>query len=87
MPEVPKLWGASSLEGGASYFYEEHIYHERSMGSRSNIYFGRHFALLKYFTYQSVPVLAPNSKQHICRRLNLENYAILWPDFMSNLFI
>jgi D-alanyl-lipoteichoic acid acyltransferase DltB (MBOAT superfamily) len=25
-----------------------------------NIYFGRHFAWLKYFTYQLVPVLAPN---------------------------
>jgi hypothetical protein len=25
----------------------------------------RHFALLKYFTYHLVPVLAPNYKQHI----------------------
>jgi hypothetical protein len=29
------------------------------------MYFGRRFAWLKYFTYQLVPVLAPNNKQHI----------------------
>jgi hypothetical protein len=34
------------------------------MGSRQNIYFGRHFSWLKYFTYHLVPVLAPNCKQH-----------------------
>jgi hypothetical protein len=30
-----------------------------------NIYFDRHFAWLKYFSYRLVPVLAPNFKQHI----------------------
>jgi hypothetical protein len=35
------------------------------MGARKNIYFGRHFAWLKYFTYDFVPVLAPNYKQQI----------------------
>jgi hypothetical protein len=35
------------------------------MGARQNIYFGRHFAWLKYFTYHLVPVPAPNYKQHI----------------------
>jgi hypothetical protein len=34
------------------------------MGARK-IYFGRHFDWLKYFTYHSVTVLAPNYKQHI----------------------
>jgi hypothetical protein len=29
------------------------------------IYFDRHFAWLKYFTYHLVPILAPNCKQHI----------------------
>jgi hypothetical protein len=29
------------------------------------IYFGRHFAWLKYFTYHLVPVLARNYKQDI----------------------
>jgi hypothetical protein len=35
------------------------------MGTLENIYFGRHFACLKYFTYHLVPVLAPNYKQNI----------------------
>jgi hypothetical protein len=30
-----------------------------------NIYFGKHFDWLKYFTYHLVLVLAPNYKQHI----------------------
>jgi D-alanyl-lipoteichoic acid acyltransferase DltB (MBOAT superfamily) len=33
--------------------------------ARDKIYFGRHFAWLKYFTYQLVQVLAPNYEQHI----------------------
>jgi hypothetical protein len=33
--------------------------------AQGEIYFGRHFSWLKYFTYHSVPVLAPNYKQHI----------------------
>jgi hypothetical protein len=32
---------------------------------RYNMYFVRHLAWLKYFTYHLVPVLAPNCKQHI----------------------
>jgi hypothetical protein len=40
------------------------IYFERNMGARQNIYFGRHFAWLKYFTYHLVLVLATNYKQH-----------------------
>jgi hypothetical protein len=35
------------------------------MGARQNIYFERHVASLKYFTYRLGPVLAPNYKQHI----------------------
>jgi hypothetical protein len=35
------------------------------MGERQNIYFGRHFAWLRYFTYHLVTVLVPNYKQHI----------------------
>jgi hypothetical protein len=38
------------------------IYFELNMGARKNIYFGKHFACLKYFTYRSVPVLAPQYK-------------------------
>jgi hypothetical protein len=33
--------------------------------SKKNIYFDRHFAWLTYFTYDLVPVLAPNYNQHI----------------------
>jgi hypothetical protein len=35
------------------------------MGTLENIYFGRHFAWFKYFTYHLVPLLAPNYKQNI----------------------
>jgi hypothetical protein len=48
------------------------------MGARYIIYFGRHFAWLKYFTYYLVPVLAPNysiSSTFYCR-LMLEKYVI-----------
>jgi hypothetical protein len=38
------------------------------------MYFGKHFAWLKSFTYRLVPVLAPNYKQHIFHRLKLEKY-------------
>jgi hypothetical protein len=33
--------------------------------TKDKIYFGGHFAWLKYFTYLLVPVLAPNYRQHI----------------------
>jgi hypothetical protein len=55
--EVTKLWGAppggggqcwSPGGGGASCVYEGHIYFERNMGARRNIYFCRHFAWYKY---------------------------------------
>jgi hypothetical protein len=51
--------------GGASCLYEGHIYFERNMGARQKVYFDRHFAWLKYFTFLLVPVLALNHKQHI----------------------
>jgi hypothetical protein len=34
------------------------------------MYFGRHFAWLKYFAYHLVPVLAPNYKLHILSPAN-----------------
>jgi hypothetical protein len=43
------------------------IYFEMNMGARQNIYLGRHFTWLKYFTYHIllISVLAPNYKQYI----------------------
>jgi hypothetical protein len=42
-------------------------------GRMINIYFSRHFAWLKYFTYHLlVPVLAPNYKQHILSPAKVE---------------
>jgi hypothetical protein len=41
------------------------IYFERNVDARQNIYLGRHFVWLNYFTYHLVPVLALNYKQHI----------------------
>jgi hypothetical protein len=49
----------------SSCLYEGHIYFEQNMGARQNIYFGMHFAWLKYFTHRLVQILAPNYKQHI----------------------
>jgi hypothetical protein len=57
--------GAVGPLGGASCLYEGHICFERNMETRQNMYFGRHFAWLKYFIYQLVPEMAPNYKQHI----------------------
>jgi hypothetical protein len=34
-------------------------------GRKLNVYFGRHFAWLKYFSYHLVPLLAANYKQYI----------------------
>jgi len=67
--------------------YEGHIYFVLNMDARYNIYFGRHFAWLKYFTYHLVPVLAPNYKQHILSPAKVKMYVIHWLKFMSNVFI
>jgi hypothetical protein len=51
------------LPRGARIVSMRDIYFERNMGARQNMYFGRQFAWLKYFTYHLVvPVLAPNYK-------------------------
>jgi hypothetical protein len=53
------------------------------------IYIGRHFAWFKYFTCHLllVPVLAPNYKQHICRRLMLEKLVFIsWTLYQICLF-
>jgi hypothetical protein len=54
--------------------------------ARQNVYFGRHVAWLKYFTYHLVPVLAPNCKQHILWPVKVRKISIHWLNFMSNLF-
>jgi hypothetical protein len=41
------------------------------MGSIYDIYLGRHCALFKHFAYYSIPVLAPNYKQHILSPANV----------------
>jgi hypothetical protein len=62
----PSAGGALMVLGGrGSCFYEGHTYFERNMDARQHIYFRRHFAWLKHFTYQSVSILAPKYKQHI----------------------
>jgi hypothetical protein len=43
-----------SSEGSASCLYERFILNE--IWAHYKIYFGRHFAWLKYFTYRLVPV-------------------------------
>jgi hypothetical protein len=57
--------------GDASSLYEGHIYFEQNMGSIYDIYLGRHCALFKHFAYYSIPVLAPNYKQHILTPANV----------------
>jgi hypothetical protein len=71
-------WGVvGPLGGGASCLYEGHIYLGRNMSATENIYFGRHFAWLKYFTYRLVTVLAPNYKQHILSPAKLRKVSYL----------
>jgi hypothetical protein len=60
----PPEGGVGNPLGGASYLYEGHLFLTK-YGRKINIYFGKHFAWLNNFTYQLVPVLAPNYKQHI----------------------
>jgi hypothetical protein len=68
--------------------YEGHIYCERNKGAKWNIYFGRHFSWLTYFTYHLiVPVLARTTSSKFCRRLKLEKYVIHWLNLKSSLFI
>jgi hypothetical protein len=70
-PEVLKLSGPQPrgallvICGEARCLYGGHIYFERNMDAKWNIYFGKHFAWLKYFTYHLAPILVPNCKQHI----------------------
>jgi hypothetical protein len=47
------------------------------MGARYIVYFGRHFAWFKYFTYCLVPVLALNYKQHILLPANVRQVCYL----------
>jgi hypothetical protein len=56
------------LGGGASCLCEGHTYEYiliEIWTQDKNIYFGKGLAWLKYFTYQLLPVLAPNYKQHV----------------------
>jgi hypothetical protein len=52
---------------GATSLYQGCIYFEQNVDAREPIYFGRHFAGLKYLLYLLllVPVLAPNDKQQV----------------------
>jgi hypothetical protein len=54
------LWGVG---GRVDCMRDKFILNE--ICAQDNIYFGRHFARLKYITYHLVPVLAPKYKQHI----------------------
>jgi hypothetical protein len=43
---------------------------------QGKIYFGRHFAWLKYFTYHLVPVWLRTTNITFCRWIKLEKYVI-----------
>jgi hypothetical protein len=63
-----RLWregAVGTLGGGVRVVCMRNI--GRNMDAGQNTYFGRHFAWLKCFTHQLVPILAPNYKQHIFR--------------------
>jgi hypothetical protein len=80
--EVSDLWGGSGGDGavgtlgGESFLCEGHIYFERNVDSKLNIYFDIQFAWLKYFTYQLVTVLAPNYTQHILSPVKVRKASI-----------
>jgi hypothetical protein len=52
-----------------------------------NIYFDRHFAWLKYFTYHLIPVLAPNYKQLIMSPAKVRKVCYSVAELSSDLFI
>jgi hypothetical protein len=76
--DVLKLWAPERGGGGVgplrgmSCLYDGHVYLDEIW--TQNLYFGRHFAWLKYFTYHLVPVLAPNNKQHILSPVKLASF-------------
>jgi hypothetical protein len=52
--------------GGSQVVYMKNTFILNGIWAQDkNVYFGKHFACFKYFTYQLVPVLAPIYKQHI----------------------
>jgi hypothetical protein len=62
----PSGWALLVLCGDANCMHEGIlILNEIWAQDKIIIYFGRHFALLKYFTYHSVLAVAPNNNQHI----------------------
>jgi hypothetical protein len=60
----PPPEGDADPLGGTFFIWRTYLFWTK-YGRRINIYFGKHFAWLKYFTYHLVPVLTPNYKQHI----------------------
>jgi hypothetical protein len=76
VPEVPKMCPPPGTllalwEGRVVCMRYLFILDEIWTQDKIYIYFCRHFAWLKYFTYQLLPILAPNYKQH-----NLSPYKI-----------
>jgi hypothetical protein len=71
MPQVPKSVGRHHRGGGADdplgsgFFVWGTYLFKNKYWRKIKIYFGGHFAWLKYFTYYLEPLLTPNYKQHI----------------------
>jgi hypothetical protein len=64
--EVLKLWGVlGPLWGRVVCKRDIFILNEIWTQDKIYIYVSRHFSWLKYCTYHSVSILAPNYKQHI----------------------
>jgi hypothetical protein len=61
----PAFWRTVLVLWGARVVCMRGIFILNEIWAQDKIYFGKHFAWLKYFTYRLVPVLAPNYKQHI----------------------
>jgi hypothetical protein len=73
---APPWWALSVLRGLRVVCMRD-VFILKETEEQGKIYSGRHFARLKYLTYHSVPVLAPNYKQHILSLVKVRFLSVL----------
>jgi hypothetical protein len=76
--------------GGGRVVYKRDVYILNEIWAQNKIvYYGRHFAWLKYFIYQlvSVGLLAPNYKEHILSLVEVRKVCYSLAERYVNLFI
>jgi hypothetical protein len=84
----PSRGKARLVLGRASLLYEGHLFRTKYERKVKYVYFGRHFAWLKYITYRLVPVPAPNYKHRTLSPAKVMKifYSISWTSCKICLF-